>query len=73
VASALLAREGEHLLLGTTVAELAAATSALLRDPARAAAMADAAHALVAAHYTWEASAAGVERAWADARAGGVT
>jgi sugar transferase (PEP-CTERM/EpsH1 system associated) len=72
VASALLARENEHLLLGTTAAELAAATSALLRDPARAAAMADAAHALVAAHYTWEASAAGVERAWAEARAAGV-
>ena len=67
VAAALLARDGEHLLLGETTADLAAAAVTLLRDGARARRMADAAHALVTARYGWDASAAAVENAWADA------
>jgi sugar transferase (PEP-CTERM/EpsH1 system associated) len=71
VAAALLARDGEHLLLGETTADLAAAAVTLLRDGPRARRMAEAAHALVAARYAWEASAAAVESAWADAVRGG--
>jgi glycosyltransferase involved in cell wall biosynthesis len=67
VAAALCVRDGEHVLLGTTETELAAAATALLGDPARAARMARAAHALVARHYAWNASAAAVEDAWAAA------
>jgi sugar transferase (PEP-CTERM/EpsH1 system associated) len=70
VAAALDARPGEHLLVAEDAAGLAAATVALLRDPARARAMAAAARAMVARHYRWEDSAAGVEGAWASAVAG---
>ena len=67
VAAALEARDGEHLLLGATTGELAAAAIALLRDTDRAWAIATAARELVAHRYGWEASAAAVECAWADA------
>ena len=70
VAAALDARPGEHLLVAEDAAGLAAATVVLLRDPARARAMAAAARAMVARRYRWEDSAAGVERAWASAVAG---
>ena len=67
VAAALHARDGEHLLVGESTADLATAAVTLLGDAARARRVADAAHALVAARYAWEASAAAVERAWLDA------
>lgn len=70
VASALAARDGEHLLLGADATALAAAASTVLRDPARGRALAKAAHGLVMRRYTWEASADAVEQAWSDARAG---
>jgi sugar transferase (PEP-CTERM/EpsH1 system associated) len=67
VAAAFAARAGEHLQLGGTTEELAAAAVALLRDGRRAEAQARAARELVATRYSWEASAAAVENAWADA------
>jgi len=67
VAAALAARDGEHLVLAGTTEELAAAATGLLRDRARAQRQARAARELVARRYGWEASAAAVEDAWADA------
>jgi sugar transferase (PEP-CTERM/EpsH1 system associated) len=67
-AAGLEVRPGEHLLLGDDPAGLAAAAITLLRDPARARALARAARALVERRYRWEDSAAGVEAAWAAAR-----
>ncbi len=64
VVAALAARDGEHLLVGATTEELATAAASLLAHPPRARAIADAAHAMVAATYGWEASAAAVEAAW---------
>jgi sugar transferase (PEP-CTERM/EpsH1 system associated) len=62
--AALDVRPGEHLLVGEDAAAVAAATVALLRDPARARALAVAARALVEQHHSWEDSARGVEAAW---------
>ena len=45
---------GEHYLAAEGEAELAAAVTALLGDPARGAALAGAAHELILARYTWE-------------------
>jgi glycosyltransferase involved in cell wall biosynthesis len=70
VAAALEVREGEHLLVADDAAGLAAAIVTLLRDPARARAMADAAHAVVGRRYEWSASARAVEAAWEEAVAG---
>ena len=67
VAAALLGRDGEHLRLGGSTDELAAAAVALLRDATAAVAQARAARALVTASYGWEASAVAVENAWEDA------
>jgi glycosyltransferase involved in cell wall biosynthesis len=64
VAAALEARPSEHLLVADDADALAAATVALLRDPARARTLAAAARALVARRYRWEDSARGVEAAW---------
>jgi sugar transferase (PEP-CTERM/EpsH1 system associated) len=61
-------RAAEHLLVADDAAGLAAATVALLRDPARGRALARAARALVERRYRWEDSAAGVEAAWLAAR-----
>jgi sugar transferase (PEP-CTERM/EpsH1 system associated) len=61
---------GEHLLVASDAAELAAATVSLLRDPARGRALARAARALVERRYRWEDSAAAVEAAWRAAAAG---
>ena len=63
-AAALDAEPGEHLLVAEDAPGLAAAALDLLRDPARARAMARAARALVERRYRWEDSAAAVERAW---------
>jgi sugar transferase (PEP-CTERM/EpsH1 system associated) len=71
VAAGLDAEPGRHLLVATDAADLAAATVALIRDPARARAMAEAARALVAQRYRWATSAVGVEQAWMDAAAHG--
>ncbi len=60
-------RAGEHALVADDAAGLAAATVALLGDPARAQTLARAARALVERRYRWEDSAAGVEAAWGDA------
>jgi sugar transferase (PEP-CTERM/EpsH1 system associated) len=57
-------RPGEHLLVAEDAGGLAEATLALLRDPARARALARAARSLVERRYRWEDSAAGVEAAW---------
>lgn len=62
--AALDVRPGEHLLVADDAPGVAAATVALLRDPARARAMAAAARALVERRYSWEDSARGVEAAW---------
>ena len=67
VAAALAIRDGEHALLGSTTAELAAAATALLTDPRRGAHMARTARELVERSYSWEASAAAVECAWHEA------
>ena len=67
VAAALLGRDGEHLRLGGSTDEIAAAAVALLRDATAAVAQARAARALVTASYGWEASAVAVENAWEDA------
>ncbi len=69
-AAALGARDGEHCLVAEDAPGLADRATCLLRDPDRAAALARAARDLVARTYTWEASAALVEAAWVDARAG---
>lgn len=58
------ARAGEHLLVAEDAAGIAAAAVALVRDPARARALARAARALVERRYRWEDSAAAVEAAW---------
>ena len=58
------ARAGEHLMLADDAAGLAAATVALLRDPARARALARAARAFVERRHRWEDSASAVEAAW---------
>jgi glycosyltransferase involved in cell wall biosynthesis len=55
---------GEHLLVAADAPGLAEAALGLLRDPARARALARAARALVERKYRWEDSAAGVEAAW---------
>jgi len=65
----LAVRSGEHLLVADDAPALAAAALELLREPARARALARAARALVEHRYRWEDSAAGVEAAWAAARA----
>jgi len=62
--AALDVRPGEHLLVAEDGPAVAAATVALLRDPARARAMATAARALVERRYSWEDSARAVEAAW---------
>jgi sugar transferase (PEP-CTERM/EpsH1 system associated) len=67
-AAPLAVRAGEHLLVGEDAAGLAAATLTLLREPARARALARAARALVERCYRWEDSAAGVEAAWRASR-----
>ena len=67
VAAALAVRDGEHVLLGSTVEELAAAATALILDPERARGLARRARALVEHTYGWEASASAVEAAWGDA------
>jgi glycosyltransferase involved in cell wall biosynthesis len=64
VAEPLTARAGEHFLLGDGAEALANAAIALLRDPARARAIARAARVVVETHYRWETSAAAVEAAW---------
>src|SRR5262249_56433440 len=64
VAAALDVRADEHLLVADGAEALAAATVALLRDPAPARAMARAARAVVERRYRWEDSARGVEAAW---------
>jgi sugar transferase (PEP-CTERM/EpsH1 system associated) len=65
VVAALAARDGEHLLVGSTTDELAAAAASLLATgTARARDLAGAAHALVERTYGWEASAAAVEAFW---------
>ena len=68
VAAALDVTPGTHLMVAGDAAELAAATVALLRDPARARAMATAARGLVERRYRWDDSAAGVEAAWEASR-----
>jgi glycosyltransferase involved in cell wall biosynthesis len=68
VAAGLAARAGEHLLVADGAPALAAATVALLRDPARARSMAAAARGLVVERYRWEDSARAVEGAWEAAR-----
>jgi glycosyltransferase involved in cell wall biosynthesis len=60
----LAVRADEHLLVAEDADAIAAATVTLLRDPARARALARAARALVERRYRWEASADGVEAAW---------
>lgn len=67
-AAGLEVRPGEHLLVAEDAAGLAAAAVSLLRSPARARGLAQAARALVAQRYRWEDSTAGVEAAWAAAR-----
>jgi polysaccharide biosynthesis protein PslH len=62
--AALDVRPGEHLLVAEDGPAVAAATVALLRDPARARAMAAAARALVERRYSWGDSARAVEAAW---------
>jgi len=66
--AALDVERGRHLLVAETADEIAGACVALLRDPARGAALADAARTLVEARYGWEASAAGVAASWEAAR-----
>ena len=63
-AAGLEVRAGEHLLVAEDAAGLAAAAETLLRDPARARALARAARTLVETRYRWEDSAAAVEQAW---------
>jgi len=63
-AAGLEVRPGEHLLVAEDAAGLAAAAGTLLRDPARARALARAARTLVETRYRWEDSAAAVEQAW---------
>ncbi len=70
VAAALDARAGEHLLVAASTDDLAEATLALLRDPARARAMAAAARRLVERRYRWDDSARRVEAAWEEAAGG---
>jgi glycosyltransferase involved in cell wall biosynthesis len=67
VASGLVPEATGALALGTTTEELAEHAAALLADAGRAAALAGAGDAVVAAHYRWETSAAAVEQAWLDA------
>ena len=67
VAAALEVRAGEHLLVADDAETIAAAIVGLLRDPARARAMAAAAHAVVERRYRWSASARAVEVAWEEA------
>jgi glycosyltransferase involved in cell wall biosynthesis len=62
------ARAGEHLLVAEDAAGFAAATLALLRDPARARTLARAARGLVERRYRWEDSAAAVEAIWSASR-----
>lgn len=64
VAAALEVRPDEHLLVAADADALAAATVALLRDPARARTLSAAARTLVTRCYRWEDSARGVEAAW---------
>ena len=65
--AALDVRPGVHLLVAEDAAAIAAATVALLRDPARARAIAAAARCLVEQRYSWEDSARAVEEAWSAA------
>ncbi len=71
VAAALEVEPGEHLLVADDAAGLADATVALLRDPARARAVAAAGRALVERRYQWAVSARSVEAAWEAAVAAG--
>ena len=68
--AALEVQSGRHLLIAEDAAEIAAACVTLLRDPARGAALARAARALVEDRYGWEASAALVGAAWRRAQPG---
>jgi glycosyltransferase involved in cell wall biosynthesis len=58
-------RDGEHLLLANTDEAFAEALVALLTDPARATALADAARAHVRAHHGWDAVAAAYHAVYA--------
>ncbi|MFN8543330.1 MAG: glycosyltransferase [Candidatus Binatia bacterium] len=69
-AGAIGARPGEHLSVAADAAGLAAATVAVLCDPARGRGMARAARRLVEREWRWESSARGVEVAWEAARGG---
>jgi sugar transferase (PEP-CTERM/EpsH1 system associated) len=64
VLAALAARDGTHVLAGSTAEDLAAAAASLLASPVRARELAAAARRLVEESYKWEASAAAVEAAW---------
>jgi glycosyltransferase involved in cell wall biosynthesis len=65
----LAVRADEHVLVAEDADAIAAATVALLRDPARARTLARAARELVERRYRWEASADAVEAAWIAAAA----
>ena len=52
---------GEHVLLGTTAQELAAATIQLLEDKAQRVQMGAANRALIEAHYSWKRTAQSYE------------
>lgn len=64
VAEPLRGRAGEHFVVADGADALAAAAVGLLREPARARAMAVAARRLVETLYRWETSADAVEAAW---------
>ena len=55
---------GTHVLVGDTAAELAAHVSALLADPAAAAALASRGLAFVRANYNWEAATSQLDALW---------
>src|SRR5262249_9775033 len=63
----LAVRDGEPLVVADDAAAIAAAAAELIREPARARALARSARALVEHRYRWEYSAAAVEAAWRDA------
>jgi len=63
----LAVRDGEHLVVADDAAGIATAAAELIREPARARALARAARALVEWRYRWEDSAGAVEAAWRDA------
>jgi sugar transferase (PEP-CTERM/EpsH1 system associated) len=63
------ARDGEHLLVAEDAASFAAAVNRLLSDPALGLRLATAARELVATRYSWEHSAADLEKLWITATA----